>query len=112
MEVINVFPRIGPYMGVTRDQKISFKAGRKARNFRVIIFGAYNACGLIGSEFNGLAVLDEDERAVLCDRIGCESSGYFGPSQSQLAEFDRVTGLSWPEFREFINSHDRTRYTI
>ncbi len=112
MDVISTFPRIGPYVGVTRDKKISFKAGRKSRDFRVIIFGAYDAFGLIGSEFNGIAVLDENERSVLCDRISCESSGYFGPSRAQLAEFDRLIGLDWSEFRSFINGHDRTRYAI
>ena len=112
MDVINSFPAVGPYVGVTRDRVIKFKAGRKNRSFRVIVFGAYNAFGLIGPEFNGLAVLDEDERSVLCDRIACESSGYFGPSRAQLAEFDRLAGLDWPSFREFINSHERSRYSI
>ena len=112
MNVISSFPAVGPYVGVTRDRVIKFKAGRKTRSFRLIVFGAYNAFGLIGPEFNGLAVLDEDERAVLCDRIAQESSGYFGPSRAQLDEFDRVTGLDWPSFREFINAHDRTRYAI
>jgi hypothetical protein len=112
MDVINAFPRLGPYVGVTRDRVIKFKAGRKSRSFRVIIFGAYDAFGLIGPEFNGIAILDEDQRAVLCDRIACESSGYFGPSPAQLGEFDRLAGLDWPSFREFVNGHDRTRYAI
>ena len=110
--IICDFPAVGPYVGVTRDRVIKFKTGRKTRNFRVIVFGAYNAFGLIGSEFNGLAVFDEDNRAVLCDRIACESSGYFGPSRAQLAEFDRLAAMDWPGFRDFINAHDRTRYAI
>lgn len=110
--VICDFPAVGPYVGVTRDRVIKFKTGKKSRSFRMIIFGAYNALGLIGSEFNGIAILDEDQRAVLCDRIACESSGYFGPSPDQLREFDRLARLDWPSFREFVNGHERTRYAI
>lgn len=112
MDVISSFPAVGPYVGVTRDRVIKFKAGRKTRSFRVIVFGAYNAFGLIGPEFNGIAVLDEDQRAVLCDRIAQESSGYFGPSRYQLVKFDRIVDLDWAGFRKFINSHERSRYSI
>lgn len=112
MDVIGTFPRLGPYMGITRDKTVKFRVGRKARSFRIIIFGAYNAYGLIGPEHNGLAVLDEDNRSVLCDRIAEESSGYFGPSKRQLECFDNLTAMPWGEFRELINAHDRSRYRI
>ena len=109
MDVINTFPRVGPYMGVTRDNVRTFDNGR---SFRVLVFGAYNAMGLIGSEFNGLAVLDEDEKAVLADRIGCESSGYFGPSKDQLQLFDHAMACPWDQFQTLINESGRNRYTI
>lgn len=114
MDVLNTFGSVGPYMGVTRDQKVSFKVRgqRKPRTFRVLVYGAYNAMGLIGSEHNGLAILDEDNMAVLCDKIECEDSGYFGPSNRQLNAFDSVTGLSWPEFQSMVNANPRTRYSI
>lgn len=104
MEVISIFPRLGPYMGVTRDKVVTFKINRKySRSFRVIVYGAYNAMGLIGSEHNGIAVLDEDNRAIVCDRIAEEDSGYFGPSKRQLELFDDIAKLSWPAFRDYIN---------
>lgn len=112
MDVISTFPSVGPYTGVTRDKVIKFKNGRKSRAFRVLIYGAYNAYGLIGSEKNGIAVLDEDNRSVLCDEIARESSGYFGPSDRQLESFASITSMPWSEFRELINAHDRARYTI
>jgi hypothetical protein len=100
-------------MGVTRDKVIKFKINNKhSRSFRVIVFGAYNAYGLIGPEHNGIAVLDEDNRSVLCDRIAEESSGYFGPSERQLESFDNIAAMTWAEFRELINAHSRTRYKI
>lgn len=113
MEVISTFPALGPYMGVTRDKVINFKINRKSsRSFRVIVYGAYNAMGLIGSEHNGIAILDEDNRTVLCDRITEESSGYFGPSKNQLESFDNFAAMPWGEFKDFINSNSRTRYQI
>lgn len=112
MDVISVFPSVGPYTGVTRDKTIKFKVGRKSRAFRVLVYGAYNAYGLIGSEKNGIAVLDEDNRSVLCDEITREDSGYFGPSNRQLESFNGITSMPWAEFRGLINAHNRTRYKI
>jgi hypothetical protein len=109
MDVINTFPAVGPYMGVTRDSIREFENGSR---FRVLVFGAFNAYGLIGSEFNGLAILDENNRAVLADRIGCESSGYFGPSRDQLALFDHAMTCDWPEFQALVNESGRNRYEI
>ncbi len=112
MEVISIYPRLGPYMGVTRDKTIKFRVGRKSRAFRVIVYGAYDAFGLIGSEKNGIAVLDEDNRSVLCDEIALESSGYFGPSNRQLESFDSIVAMPWAEFRDLINASPRARYSI
>jgi hypothetical protein len=109
MDILNAFPSVGPYMGVTRDQVREFKNGQR---FRVLVFGAYNAMGLIGSEFNGLAVLDETRMAVLADRLGCEPSGYFGPSKAQLALFDQAMTCPWSEFQALINDSGRNRYEI
>ncbi len=112
MDVINSFPAIGPYMGVTVDKKIEFKIGRKTRRFRVLVYGAYNAFGLIGSEKNGIAILDENERAVLCDEIARESSGYFGPSKAQYQAAINILKMPWAEFRDLVNNSGRNRYTI
>lgn len=109
MRSILDFPSIGPYMGVTRDKRITFKNGR---NFRVIVYGAFNAFGLIGPEKNGVAVLDEDSKQVLCDEISLESSGYFGPSNNQLATFEELTESTWTAFKKRINGHKRARYAI
>ena len=112
MDVISSFPSVGPYMGVTVDKKITFKAGRKKRNFRVILYGAFNAYGLIGPEKNGIAILDEDNRAVLCDELERESSGYFGPSKTQFHRLVEILKMSWPDFQDLVNNSGRNRYTI
>lgn len=112
MDVISTFPNIGPYMGVTVDKRVTFKVGKKSRSFRVIIYGAFNAFGLIGPEKNGIAILDENERAVLADEIERESSGYFGPSKKQFQRAVDILKMPWPEFRELINNSGRNRYEI
>jgi hypothetical protein len=112
MDVISSFPQIGPYMGVTMDKKITFKTGRNTRIFRVIVNGALNAFGLIGPEKNGIAILDENERAVLADELERESSGYFGPSKNQLIRFNQIRSLDWQGFRALVNNSGRNRYEI
>jgi len=97
-----------PYMGVEHETKITYSK----RTFHVFTYQAYNALGLIGSEHNGVAICDVDQRKVLCDEIAKESTGYFGTSKAQVAEFARIIGMNWEAFRAFINSHPRARYSI
>ncbi|MGX9960589.1 hypothetical protein ACW0US_17725 [Xanthomonas euvesicatoria] len=40
------------------------------RSFKIVVASAYNAGGLIGSEHNGVAVLDVDAGCVVVDRLG------------------------------------------
>ena len=120
--------QVGPFMGVQFDEKVSFKTrkdgGTYERNFRIITYQAYNAFGLIGPEYNGVsahryehrracvAVLDEDQKKVLCDEIEKESTGYFGVSEAQTKKAEWLSGVKWGEFRRFINNHPRKRYDI
>ena len=65
MGEINLSNHIGPYTGISYDQTVTITRpanGRKQkaseRTFRIAIYGAYNAMGLIGSECNGIVILD------------------------------------------------------
>jgi hypothetical protein len=109
MSAIETFPRIGPFMGVQRQETRTFENGR---TFLVILYAAYNAFGLIGSECNGIAVLDEDRKQVVCDEIAKSGFGYNGCTPKQNAEFDRVCSLRWTEFQALVNGHRRKRYDI
>lgn len=103
----------GPYMYISQEKTVTFKGGGDKRTFRFLLYGAFNAMGLIGSECNGILILDEDKTRVLADEIAIEGSGYFGPSMKQVAVFKELTEeMNWPQFRTFINSHARTRYGI
>lgn len=96
---------VGQYTMVSRDETLKFGN----RTFRVVLYGAYNAMGLIGTENNGVAVLDEDRNHVVLDEHCPQDTGSFGPSDEQMAEMARICGLSGGEFVEFCNSHPRSR---
>lgn len=104
---IEAYPRIGQYMGVSRDETV----GR----YRIMVYAALNCMGLIGSERNGIAVVDDDDKCVICDEIGKEDSGYFGPSQQQLTMWETLVKMAQTKpaaFCEFINEQPRCRVPI
>lgn len=81
----------------------------KGTEYVIGIAGAYDAFGLIGSEHNGIFVLNDTDKCVVLDRHEPTSSGYSGPSAGQRAEFDRIRKLSAKAFIDFIHSHPRSR---
>lgn len=99
---------MGPYVGVSRDQVV--KKGKS--KFRLLLYGAYDAFGLIGSEYNGICVLNEDEMNVVTDNMLNVDSGYFGPAKIQIELFDKIIKMPNATFRELVNSSDNLRYTI
>jgi hypothetical protein len=106
-------PSIGPYLGVSLDSKVTFQTGSGPRTFRVIVYAAYNAYGLIGSEHNGIAIFDEDNQTVLMDRGNQVPSGYYGPARHQTcAALHLVTDIRWEGFREYVSTHPYSRGRI
>lgn len=99
--------REGRYLyadGFAKD--LTFDEGR---TFRVLVASAYDA-GIIGPEYNGIVVLDLDNASVALDQHVRISSGYYGPSAEQKAEFERICAISdWREFASFVKSHPRYR---
>lgn len=78
--------RVPPYEYVQYD--VDVKDG-----YRLILYGAYNAMGLIGSEHNGIALLDNKRREVIADRVVEESSGWGGASIRQLRMAHKLARL-------------------
>lgn len=102
-------PSIAPYMYISRDQVKTLADGRK---YRLIIYGAYNALGLIGTEKNGIAVLDEQAMLILCDGIAPARSGYDTPHPEQLAVFNNLLLLNDADFCDYVNGCERSRFKI
>lgn len=106
---------LGPYHYADHAHRISFAKHVDAdtvRHFTLPISTAFNAFGLIGSEYNGIVLLDDDNLEVICDQVGIESSGWGGPSTNQMRLFNRLQGMNWDDFRTFINSQPRLRKEI
>jgi len=93
-----------PFMGVQFDKKLTFKVDGKDLHFRVFTYQAYNAFGLIGPEQNGIAIADDDNRSVVCDQIKRQGSGYFGASQEQFDEAERICAMEWDKFKAYVKA--------
>ena len=100
----------------TESRRIPGSSGRcggeSLRRFRVVTYQAYNACGLIGTEHNGVAILDEDNAQVLCDDIARVNSGWYGVTPEQVAAAERICQMTWEEFRNNVNGNPRARCEI
>lgn len=104
---------IGPFVGVDHEAVIEFKLPRRpSRRFHVFTYRAYNTCGLVGHECNGITVCDINKGQVLCDEIAKQSSGYYGTNPSQRKALSELLTSDWQSFRRFINSNPRARYSI
>jgi hypothetical protein len=102
-----VSKNIGPYTGIEFDKTVG--------TFRVITYQAYNALGLIGSECNGIAILNEANQTVLLDEHMKQGSGYCGVGQQVMTEAKRICDMIRNDFQSFVslvNDHPRSRYTI
>jgi hypothetical protein len=100
--------RVGQFMGVQEDKTLTFGE----RNFRIILYGAYNAHGLIGPECNGIAVLDEDNKCVVLDEEAKQDTGYYGASERQKQRFKEVIEMTWDVFKTWVAEHPRAREAI
>ena len=80
---------------------------------RVLLYGAYNAYGLIGPEHNGIAIANETNRGVVLDEHLCKNPGWYpgfgGPSAKQQQEMSRLAQLTEAEFLSFVRLHQRYR---
>ena len=92
-------PRLGPYMGILRDEK----RGR----YRLALYCAYNAGGLIGSEYNGIVVLDDKNKCVVADNLGVGL-----PAFRQQSMLDDLLKCTAERFAGIINCAPRARFTI
>ena len=96
---------VGQYEMVSRD--LTRTCG--CRTLRIVLYGAYNALGIIGPEGNGIAILDEETYSVVLDEHCKEDTGYFGPSRRQIMEYSKIMEMTDEQLEDFIAEHPRTR---
>ncbi len=102
-----VIGKVGPFEGVTGD--IVREVG--SERYRLVLYSAYNAHGLIGSECNGIAILSEDRLNVVADELGKESFRTT-PTPEQKALFEQLKTCDEETFRATVNASSRARYRI
>lgn len=66
--------------------------------FKLFISAAFNAMGLIGSEADGIVVLNETRMEVVTDEILRSGNGYTGPHANQIAQIDYLLNLPDAQF--------------
>jgi hypothetical protein len=86
-------------MGISRDEK----RGR----YRLALYNAYNACGLIGTEYNGIVVLDDKDRCVVVDNLAVGE-----PQSDQTSIMSYLLKCSAKDFAKLVNDAPRARFTI
>lgn len=103
---------VGPYLGVFLDEVITKElANGLKRNFRLIGHRAYNANGLMGSEYNGLVVLDQDAKQVLVDKLCQQSSGYSEALEPAVRkEVDALKRMGAYEFETNVTANINSRF--
>jgi hypothetical protein len=82
--------------------------GKEVRLY-LMLYGAYNAYGLIGPEFNGLAILNDTRKMVVLDGAFAEGYGWYPgngrPSERQLKAFNALAILPDALLIEWIKEH-------
>lgn len=77
------------------------------RSFKIVVSSAYDA-GIVGSEFNGVAVLDDDNRAIVFDQGGKS----YNKASQQLLAAELVNAPDWPSFTALLKQQPRLRQGV
>lgn len=79
----------------------------------IMLYGAYNALGLIGPEYNGIAILNDTHKAVVLDGEAAEDYGWYpgygSPTHEQVAAFNSIAVMDEAALVDFIRAHPRYR---
>lgn len=77
--------------------------------FKLFISAAFNAMGLIGSEADGIVILNETRMEVVSDEILRSGSGYSGPHANQIVQLDYLLALPDEQFLKEVAGSIRYR---
>ncbi len=102
-------PSVGQYHGVFADEKHHVSLGSDAITLRILGYRSMDVFGLYGSEYNGIAILDDTNKSVVTDNVMCCQSGYDVNEDKIKAEIKRLKTLSNDELRDYIIATPRFR---
>jgi hypothetical protein len=99
----------GPYYNVVAAVKLVFDPQHA---YIVGIAGGYNAHGLIGTECNGIFILDYVQKKVVLDQLACQRGCFLAIDKAQATTYSKLRSMKWGEFRDFVNAQPRLRYPL
>ena len=105
-----VMQQTGPYLhDVNHKVFLQFESkGDTPRSFTLLIASGVMKKGAIVPK-NGITILDNDNRTVVCDYVYPQLSTVKGPSRDQRNAFSFLQGLGWREFSYFCRTRDTYR---
>ena len=114
---VRLAPRanIGGRESISVFHRVTGDAIRSCERFkvRIVLYGAKDACGLMSNDRNGIAVLCQTRKTVICDELFFEPMGtQFGPSQAQVDAFSRMLSMPEDELEDLINQSPRLRMPL
>jgi hypothetical protein len=80
-------------------------------SFFVVLYGALNVGGLIGTEYNGIAVLWENRGKVVL-REHYRDSPCTTACAAQRREYARICAMDEAQFRAFVNDHPAAQHKV
>lgn len=96
--------KTGPYLHAPEDKVfLEFEGGELPRSFTVILAVANMSSGM-QLDRNGIAVIDNDNWAVIADQIGAQPTGIRGASTEQRQAFAKLSEMNWAEFSHLLRS--------
>ena len=111
--IANEIPTGHPYEAIAACCTRTIDVDGEDIKIHILLSGAYNAFGLIGTEMNGIVILNDTHKAVVLDRAYEEISGWYGgynsPSNRQVAAFETLAGMSDSDLVAWIRDHERYR---
>lgn len=69
----------------------------------LVLYSALSAFGLIGTEHNGIAVIDMQAKAVVLRDFAAVESGMNGPTVTQYALFNRLVMMDDEDFMRWLH---------
>ena len=99
---------VGEGSGYVRIHRLARRTIR-GENLLLGIAGAFSAYGLVGSEHNGIFLLNESKGEVVLDRDTEVGSGFYGAAPSQLRQYERLQSLGPDDFLRWALEHPRCR---
>jgi len=84
--------------------------------YRVVLYGAYDACGPLDHTRNGIAILfkpnDGARWATVVYELAQEVTGYHGPSAAQVQLYEEIVAMPWKGFRALVNRNKHKHFKI